>query len=146
MRALLQRVKKASVVVSGETVGEIGKGLLVFLGVGANDTDVQIAPLVKKIVAIRMFNDENGKINHSLRDVGGSILVVSQFTLYADTSRGNRPGFSNAALPDTARQLYHEFCELMAKEIPITATGMFGADMEVSLVNDGPFTIMLNQE
>ncbi|MBL8025112.1 MAG: D-tyrosyl-tRNA(Tyr) deacylase [Fibrobacteres bacterium] len=144
MRALLQRVTSASVKVDGKITGEINGGLLVFLGVGEGDTETYADILLKKLLALRIFSDENGKINLSVKDIGGKVLVVSQFTLYADTSRGNRPGFTLAAKPDVAEKLYNYFCENVKKEIGAVERGVFGADMEVSLVNDGPFTIMLN--
>lgn len=158
MRVLIQRVSKASVSVDPEAlfdhtipeeerkkeiIGQIGKGYLVLLGIGAEDTEAEADRLIKKMVNLRIFSDEEGKINLSLKDIGGSLLVVSQFTLYADTKRGNRPGFSLAAKPDRAEALYEYFLARCREILPVVERGSFGAHMEVSLVNDGPFTILL---
>lgn len=143
MRALLQRVSHASVRVGGKTVGKTGPGLLVLICAMQGDTRSQADHLAAKIAKLRIFTDEAGKMNLSLRDVGGSALVVSQFTLAADTSRGNRPGFSTAAAPETGKDLYLYFADqLAAQGIPVE-TGEFGADMKVELLNDGPVTIWM---
>lgn len=141
MRALVQRVSEAAVRVDGETIGEIGPGLLILVCAMQGDDDGKPRLLAEKLAKLRIFRDEAGKINLSLRDIGGSALVVSQFTLAADTSRGNRPGFSTAAPPAEGERLYERFAEeVAALGIPV-ARGRFGADMKVSLVNDGPVTI-----
>ncbi len=142
MKAVVQRVLHASVETDGEVVGAIEKGFLVFLGVGAEDSPASCDKLAAKITALRIFEDGEGKTNLSLSDVGGALLVVSQFTLYADTSRGNRPSFTAAGGPDLAIALYERFIESCSRVIPHVAHGVFGADMKVSLVNDGPFTIL----
>lgn len=145
MRALIQRVKHADVVIDGRVNGEIGTGLLVLLGVHITDTQEDIDWLVKKISQLRVFDDENGVMNRSVMDVDGEVLVVSQFTLYASTKKGNRPSYINAAPPEAAVPLYEAFVESMStaieKRVP---TGVFGADMKVSLLNDGPVTIMID--
>ncbi len=144
MRALIQRVTSAAVRIDGAVVGEIGPGLLVLVCAVAGDDDSRPAALAAKVAKLRVFRDGAGKMNLSLKDVGGAALVVSQFTLAADTSRGNRPGFSGAADPATGERLYEAFAQAMRDEgIPV-ATGRFGADMAVSLVNDGPVTIMMD--
>lgn len=143
MRAVLQRVTRASVRVDGEIKGQIENGLLVFLGVGLEDTEEDAKRLVNKIVKLRIFSDENDKINLSVNDVGGSLLVISQFTLYADCRKGNRPNFMNAGKPDEANRLYEFFTEKCKKYVPVVEKGVFGADMKVELLNDGPFTIVL---
>ncbi len=146
MRALLQRVSSASVTVENETVGAIGPGLLVFVCAMPGDTPETAAKLMAKIAKLRLFKDDAGKMNLSLSQTGGSALVVSQFTLAADTARGNRPGFSGAAKPDLAETLYLRCVEeLGALGIPVR-TGRFGADMQVALVNDGPVTIWLDTD
>ncbi|MCM1524584.1 MAG: D-aminoacyl-tRNA deacylase [Ruminococcus sp.] len=142
MRTVIQRVAQASVKVDGETVGEIGRGFLVLVGFADQDSREDCVKTAKKIASLRIFSDENDKINLSLKDVGGSILCISQFTLYADCSHGNRPSFVNAARPETAKPLYDFFCGELAKYVK-TERGIFGADMKVSLLNDGPFTVML---
>lgn len=145
MRALIQRVKHADVVIDGHVNGEIGPGLLVLLGVHITDTQEDIDWLVKKVSQLRVFDDENGVMNRSVMDVDGEVLVVSQFTLYASTKKGNRPSYINAAPPEAAVPLYEAFVESMStaigKRVP---TGVFGADMKVSLLNDGPVTIMID--
>ena len=147
MKALLQRVLQASVAVDGLVCGEIGLGLLVFLGVGRWDSDQEIAQLVKKILQLRIFDDEVGKMNLSIKDTAGSILVISQFTLFADTRKGNRPSYTDAAPPEIARALYEKFLAEMLKNYDgQVAQGVFGAEMKVSLVNDGPVTIMLDTD
>ena len=144
MRAILQRVSEASVEVDGVIVGRSGPGLLVLLGVGHGDGEAQARSLAEKSARLRIFADEAGKFNHSLLDSAGSALVVSQFTLYADTRRGRRPGFSDAAPPELAAPLVEAFCAaLRALGVPVE-TGSFGANMRVALVNDGPVTIILD--
>lgn len=144
MRALLQRVSQASVAVDGTVIGQTGPGLLVLICAMEGDSETQADQLAAKIAKIRIFKDESGKMNRSVRDVGGSALVVSQFTLAADTSRGNRPGFSAAAAPESGKHLYEYFAkQLESQGIPVE-TGAFGADMQVSLTNDGPVTIWLD--
>lgn len=143
MKAVVQRVTHASVTVDGEIKGRIGNGFLVLLGVGQNDTEEDAVRLVKKIVNLRIFSDENDKINLSLSDVDGSLLVVSQFTLYADCRKGNRPNFIQAGKPDVAERLYEYFVSECKKYIPVVEKGVFGADMKVELLNDGPFTVIL---
>lgn len=145
MKALIQRVLEASVEIEGSTVASIGKGFLVLLGVTHSDTEKEADQIAERISKLRIFEDENGKTNRSVVDVGGSVIVVSQFTLYADTSQGRRPGFSQAARPEIARPLYErvvaKLCEAIGKEK--VGTGQFGADMKVRLLNDGPFTVEL---
>lgn len=144
MRALIQRVTRASVEVGGATVGEIGPGLLILICAMQGDGEAEADRLAAKIAKLRIFKDDEGRMNRSVADTGGSALVVSQFTLAADTSRGNRPGFSSAADPETGNRLYEYFSgRIQAEGIPV-ATGRFGADMAVSLVNDGPVTIWLD--
>lgn len=146
MRIVLQRVQRASVAVSGETVGEIGKGLLLFLGVGEGDNREITERMIEKIYKMRIFEDENGKTNLSCADVGAEVLLISQFTLYANCKKGNRPSFVEAAKPDKANELYEYAAELCSARFAKTQTGVFGADMKVSLLNDGPFTIVLNSD
>ena len=143
MKIVLQRVSSAKVEVAENTVGSIKTGFLVLFGAGENDTKADADRLAKKVCALRIVEDENGKINRSLSDVNGSLLVISQFTLYADCSHGNRPSFMNAMKPDEAIELYDYFCEQCKKYVPIVEKGIFGEDMKVSLVNEGPFTITL---
>jgi D-tyrosyl-tRNA(Tyr) deacylase len=143
MIGLIQRVKHASVEVDGEVVGEIKQGLLLLLGIEKADTPALADKLLKKVINYRVFNDENGKMNLSLQDVQGQLLIVSQFTLAADTSRGLRPGFSVAATPSDAQVLYDYFVEASQRESIDIQTGIFGADMAVSLLNDGPVTFSL---
>jgi D-tyrosyl-tRNA(Tyr) deacylase len=144
MRAVCQRVTRASVSVSGAEVGEIGPGVCVLLGVARDDGEAQAGRLAGKIARLRIFGDEDERFAHSLLDTGGAALVVSQFTLLADTSKGNRPSFTDAASPEIAEPLYERFCdELRALGVPV-AQGVFGARMEVELVNDGPVTIILD--
>jgi D-aminoacyl-tRNA deacylase len=144
VRALLQRVTRAEVRVAGEAVGTIGTGLVVLLGVGPDDDPPVAQALARKVAELRIFADEEGRTNRSLLDVGGAALVVSQFTLFADTRRGRRPGFTAAAPPDQAVRLYELFAAgLESQGVPV-ARGRFGAEMEVELVNDGPFTIWLD--
>ena len=144
MRALLQRTTGARVRVNGAVVTEIGRGLVVLLGVGPEDDERVAAALARRVTELRIFDDPAGRTNLSLTDVGGAVLVVSQFTLYADTSRGRRPGFTGAAAPELAERLYQRFAADLAEMGVETATGQFGAVMEVELVNDGPFTIWLD--
>ena len=146
MRCLVQRVLSASVSVAGETIGSIERGYLVLLGVKNTDTEAVADKMLKKILDARLFEDENGKTNLSIRDISGSLLIVSQFTLYADTKKGNRPSFVQAGDPAHANALYEYFLA-KAEEAGIpTAHGEFGADMKVSLINDGPFTIMYDSD
>ena len=144
MRFVIQRVTEASVMVDGQVLGEIGKGFLVLIGVGKDDTTKEADCLVKKMTGLRIFEDENGKTNLSLSDVGGSLLLISQFTLYADCKKGNRPSFINAGKPDMANEMYEYIISKCKEEIEVVEQGEFGADMKVSLLNDGPFTIVLD--
>ena len=147
MRAVIQRVLNSSVTVGGKTVGEISKGYTVLLGVMDGDTEHEAELLAKKIAMLRVFEDENGKMNLSILDVGGEILSVSQFTLCADTRKGNRPSFTPSAAPDEANRLYEFFCgKLTENGIKKVEKGVFGADMKVSLINDGPVTICLDTD
>lgn len=146
MRALIQRVTHARVTVEGNAIGKIGSGLLVLLGVGHNDTEAQADKLWSKISKMRIFEDENGKTNLGLCDVGGEVLVVSQFTLYANCKRGNRPSFTDAGAPDEANRLYEYFASLVRRDMGHVETGSFGAMMQVDLINDGPFTIWLDTD
>jgi D-tyrosyl-tRNA(Tyr) deacylase len=145
MRALVQRVINGRVSVSGQTVAEIGPGLVILLGVGPQDGDEQIRYLVDKIANLRIFEDQDGKINRSILDIGGEVLVVSQFTLYADTRKGRRPSFTNAAPPEIARPIVEQFAELMESRGVPTRKGEFGAHMLVEIANDGPVTIWLER-
>ncbi|MBQ9759352.1 MAG: D-tyrosyl-tRNA(Tyr) deacylase [Opitutales bacterium] len=145
MRAVIQRVSRASVGVEGEIVGEIGAGMLILLGVEAGDTDADLAWLVSRVARVRIFDDENGKMNLSVRDIGGNALVVSQFTLFGSMKKGSRPSYNRAAVPAEAIPLYEKFvAELSAAIEKPVPTGKFGAMMEVALVNDGPVTIFLD--
>ena len=146
MRAILQRVSRAKVTVGSRTTGEIGLGFLVLLGVGRSDSNEAADRLADKILGLRVFDDGQGKMNLSLLDTRGEVLVVSQFTLYADTRRGRRPSFVDAATPEDGRRLYEYFVEKMRAAGVVTATGEFGAMMDVELVNDGPVTIILDTE
>jgi D-tyrosyl-tRNA(Tyr) deacylase len=144
MKFVIQRVKEAAVNVDGEMVGNIGQGLLVFVGI-SNSDDVHIADkMIDKMTKLRIFEDENGKTNLSISDVGGEFLIISQFTLYADCKKGNRPSFINAGKPETANELYEYIISEVCKKGFKTEHGIFGADMKVSLINDGPFTILLD--
>ena len=145
MKLLIQRVNHAQVCVDGEIVGKIGKGFLVFVGVGQNDTREIDDKYLKKILGLRIFEDQNGKTNLSLKDVNGELLMVSQFTLYANCRHGNRPGFTDAGAPDMANKLYEYMLNEAAKQVPVVEHGIFGADMKISLENDGPFTIILDE-
>ncbi len=146
MRFVIQRVTEASVAVDGENIGNIGKGFLVLIGVAEADTEEIADRLVKKLTGLRIFEDENGKSNLSLTDVDGSLLLVSQFTLYANCKKGNRPSFTEAGSPDKANALYEYIITKCREKISVVETGSFGAEMKVSLVNDGPFTILLDSE
>lgn len=147
MKAVIQRVTRASVTVDGKITGEIGKGFLVLLGVMDGDTESEMKLLAKKVSEIRIFEDENGKMNLSLDKVEGEVLVVSQFTLCADVSHGRRPSFINSAAPDIANELYEKFCDEFRKiGVKKVAQGVFAADMAVELVNDGPVTIIMNTD
>lgn len=145
MKLVVQRVKNAKVEVDGKTVGEIEKGFLVLLGVTHNDTKETADYLVKKLCNLRVFEDENEKMNLALKDVNGKLLIVSQFTLYADCTGGNRPSFVNAAKPEMANELYEYFCNKCKENGIEVQKGIFGADMKVSLLNDGPVTIILEK-
>jgi len=144
MRAVVQRVTRASVTVAGETTGEIQQGLVVLLGVARDDSETHADYLAAKITALRIFDDEEGKMNLSLKDVGGGLLVISQFTLYGDVRRGLRPSWIDAAPPEKAEPLYEFFVAQVRRLVGQVATGKFGADMQVELVNDGPVTLVLD--
>ena len=146
MIAVLQRAARASVEVEGRVVGEIGKGLLILLGVAEGDTEKEAEMLAAKIVKCRIFEDENGKMNRSVADVNGGALVVSNFTLLANYRRGNRPDFMGAAAPARANELYLYFTDLLRRELSTVQTGEFGAEMQVGLVGDGPITIVMNTD
>ena len=146
MKFVIQRVKQASVKVEGSVIGEIEKGYLVLIGVSDKDTEAVADKMIKKMIGLRIFEDAEGKTNLSLADVGGSLLLVSQFTLYANCKKGNRPSFIEAGAPDKANQLYEYIIEESKKSVSVVQTGRFGAEMEVSLINDGPFTILLDSE
>lgn len=143
MRLVIQRVNKASVTVDDTVIGSIGRGFLVLIGIGQEDTRKTADRYIRKLLGLRIFPDENGKTNLSLQDVGGGLLLVSQFTLYADCSHGNRPSFVNAGAPEMAEELYEYMIAECRKQVSEVETGAFGADMKVSLENDGPFTIIL---
>lgn len=147
MRTVIQRVKHASVTIDGKVKSEIGSGLLVLLGIEDRDTEVDVVWLTKKVVNLRIFDDENGVMNRSVLESNGDILVVSQFTLHASTKKGNRPSYIKASKPDKAIPMYESFCEEMGLELgkPV-GTGIFGADMKVSLLNDGPVTIVIDSQ
>lgn len=146
MKVVIQRVKKASVEVEKEVVGEITQGLLLLVGITHDDTEEDLAFLADKIVHLRIFEDNEGKMNLSLLDIGGEILSVSQFTLYGDCKKGRRPNFMNAAKPEIAKPLYERFNELLREKGVKVETGIFGAMMEVSLINDGPVTLILESK
>jgi len=146
MRALLQRVSRASVTVEEQIVGQIGWGLLVLLGVGQDDSETQVKMLADKIVHLRIFGDDEGKMNRSILDIGGEVLVISQFTLYADIRRGRRPSFINAAPPAIAESLVERFKEAIASYGLTVASGIFGASMHIELCNEGPVTIWMDSE
>ncbi|MBF0806225.1 MULTISPECIES: D-aminoacyl-tRNA deacylase [unclassified Streptococcus] len=145
MRVVLQRVKEASVSIAGEVQGAIGSGFLLLVGIDPDDTADDLAYICRKVVNMRIFADDQGKMNLSIQDIGGEILSVSQFTLFAQTKKGNRPAFTGAAQPDLARVLYDDFNQLLADFVPVE-TGVFAADMQVALVNDGPVTILLDSK
>ena len=146
MRVVLQRVKHASVHVDGRETGAIGQGFLILLGVSDTDDESIADKMADKICKLRIFEDENGKTNLSLADVGGELLVISQFTLYADCKKGNRPSFVKAGAPDMAERLYEHFMDRCRNYVDVVEKGQFGADMKVELLNDGPFTLMLESE
>ena len=146
MKFVIQRVNHASVTVENEVIGKINKGFLVLMG-ACNEDDEQIADkMVKKLIGLRIFDDADGKTNLALKDVDGELLIVSQFTLYADCKKGNRPSFINAGSPEHAEKLYEYVIEQCRKEVPVVQTGSFGAEMKVELLNDGPFTILLDSD
>lgn len=145
MKAVVQRTTRAGVSIDGNTVGRIDRGLLVLLGIEPDDGEADIEYMVKKCSGLRIFEDENGKMNLSVQDVGGSILLVSQFTLLGDARKGNRPSFTGAAVPEKAIPIYERVIFELAKRLPVQ-TGVFGADMQVELVNDGPVTILLDSK
>ncbi|WP_080146393.1 D-aminoacyl-tRNA deacylase [Marinilactibacillus piezotolerans] len=146
MRLVIQRVSEASVKINQETVGAIGKGFMILVGVGLEDTEADVEYLVRKVSKMRIFEDEEGKINRSIDQVKGSILSISQFTLYADTKKGNRPSFTSSAKPDLAVPLYEKFNTSLEAEGIRVETGQFGEDMKVSLINDGPVTIIIDSK
>ena len=146
MRVVVQRVKHASVTINGTVNGKINNGFLVLLGIQSTDSEQDVDCLVKKVTNLRIFSDENDKMNLSLKDVNGELLIVSQFTLYANCKEGNRPSFVEAAKPDVAIPLYEYFVSECKKIIPVVETGIFGADMKVDLLNDGPVTIIMDSK
>lgn len=146
MRFVIQRVKSSKVTIAGEVRGEIGKGFMVLIGIGAGDTVQTADKMIKKMINLRIFEDENGKTNLSLNDVGGNLLLISQFTLYADCRKGNRPSFVKAAPPDMAEELYDYIVKKCSEQVEDVQKGEFGADMKVELLNDGPFTIVLDSK
>lgn len=146
MRFVIQRVTNADVKVAGQTLGEIGKGFMVLIGVSDTDTKEIADKMIKKMIGLRIFEDENGKTNLSLETVGGSLLLISQFTLYANCKKGNRPSFIEAGEPKMAEEMYEYIIEKCRESVPVVERGQFGADMKVSLTNDGPFTIILDSE
>ena len=146
MRLVIQRVLHAEVQVDGNTIGKIGKGLLVFVGAGQDDTKEIADKYLRKLLGLRIFEDENGKTNLSLKDVDGELLIVSQFTLYANCKKGNRPSFIEAGEPHMAEALYEYMIDEAKKSVPFVEHGEFGADMKVSLLNDGPFTVILDEK
>lgn len=146
MKFVIQRVLEASVTVDGEVIGKIDKGYMVLIGVGQEDTVAIADKMVKKMIGLRIFEDENGKTNLSLADVNGQMLLISQFTLYANCKKGNRPSFIESGAPDMAEEMYEYIISKCKESVPVVEKGSFGADMKVSLVNDGPFTIVLDSE
>lgn len=144
MRFVIQRVSHSSVTVDGKVLGEIGKGFMVLIGVSDEDTKETADRMVKKMLGLRIFEDENGKTNLDLHTVGGELLLISQFTLYADCRKGNRPSFIRAGKPDMASEMYEYIIEKCKEQVPVVERGQFGADMKVELLNDGPFTIVLD--
>lgn len=145
MRLVVQRVQEASVETGGRTVGKIGRGFLVLVGVGKTDTKETADKYLKKLLGLRIFEDENGKTNLSLKDVDGELLFVSQFTLYANCRKGNRPSFTEAGNPENAEALYEYMIREASETVPVVQHGVFGADMKVKLINDGPFTVILDE-
>ena len=146
MKFVIQRVNHASVKVDGNVVGKIDKGYMVLIGISENDTKEIADKMIKKMIGLRIFEDENGKTNISLKDVSGELLLISQFTLYADCKKGNRPSFINAGKPDMANEMYEYIIAKCREQVEIVETGEFGADMKVELLNDGPFTILLDSD
>lgn len=146
VKFVIQRVSDAKVVVDGNVVGKIGKGFMVLIGIAGTDTTEIADKMIKKLIGMRIFEDENGKTNLALKDVGGELLLISQFTLYGDCKKGNRPSFVNAGAPDMADKMYEYIISQCKKDIDVVEKGIFGADMKVSLVNDGPFTIVLDSD
>ena len=146
MKFVIQRVTESSVTVDQHIIGQIGKGFMVLIGVGQNDTKEIADKMIKKMIGLRIFEDENGKTNLALADVNGELLLVSQFTLYANCKKGNRPSFTESGAPALAEELYDYIIAKCRESVPIVQTGSFGADMKVSLVNDGPFTIVLDSD
>ncbi len=146
MRFVIQRVTESKVEVDGEVIGQIGKGFMVLIGVSDSDTKEIADKMIKKMIGLRIFEDENGKTNLSLDAVGGELLLISQFTLYANCKKGNRPSFIEAGAPDMANEMYEYIIAKCKESVPIVEKGSFGADMKVSLVNDGPFTIVLDSD
>lgn len=146
MRTVIQRVKKAQVFIENQLYSEIGAGLLILLGIHKNDTDEQVKWLVNKIIHLRIFNDDEGKMNRSIKEAKGEVLVVSQFTLYANYQSGRRPDFFDAAGPEVARPLYQKFIDLLSREMGEIRIGVFGAFMQISLINDGPVTLVIDSE
>ncbi len=145
MRVVVQKVTEAAVLVGGEIIGEIGKGFMLLVGIGKEDAQEDVCYIARKVANLRVFEDEEGKMNRSLKDVGGDILSISQFTLFADTKKGNRPSYIKASKPEIAIPLYESFVQQMEKELgKKVQTGQFGADMKVSLVNEGPVTIIID--
>ena len=146
MKFVIQRVNESSVSVDGKVIGQIGKGFMVLIGVAESDTEEIADKLIHKLIGLRIFEDENGKTNLSLADVNGELLLISQFTLYANCKKGNRPSFVDAGNPDKANALYEYIISKCKEQVDIVETGSFGADMKISLINDGPFTIILDSE
>ena len=146
MRFVIQVVTQAQVTVDDEIKGKIGRGFMVLIGVGHDDPRETADKMIKKLIGMRIFADENGKTNLALSDVAGSLLLISQFTLYADCRHGNRPGFTDAGAPDMAQELYEYVISRCREQVPVVEKGVFGADMKVTLTNDGPFTIILDSE
>jgi D-tyrosyl-tRNA(Tyr) deacylase len=146
MKFVIQRVLEASVTVDKEIIGQIEKGFVVLIGVGQNDTTEIADKLIKKLIGLRIFEDENGKTNLALADVNGELLLISQFTLYANCKKGNRPSFTDSGSPDLANELYEYIIQKCKEEVSVVETGSFGADMKVSLINDGPFTVILDSD
>ena len=146
MRFIIQRVSNSKVTIDNEIRGQIGKGFMVLIGVGERDTKEIADKMIHKMINLRIFEEENGKTNLGLKDVGGSLLLISQFTLYADCKRGNRPSFVKAGAPDMAKELYEYIISKCKEEIEIVEQGEFGADMKVELLNDGPFTVLLDSD